>query len=322
MINIGVFGAGHLGKIHIKCILESDLFNLKGFYDPDPEVVEFVENEYDVKSYKSAEELINDIEIVDIVTPTLEHFQLAEKSIKLGKHVFIEKPVVATPEEAKKLMLLATEASVQVQVGHVERFNPAYVAALPFIKNPMFIETHRLATFNVRGNDVPVVLDLMIHDIDVVLSIVKSEVKRVSANGVSIVNDTPDIANARVEFHNGCVANFTASRMSMKNMRKTRFFQQNAYISVDYLDKKSEIIQMREYDPSEENPFAMLIDLGEKGQKQIYFQNPEIKPNNAIKDELESFAKSIKNNTSPIVSLQDGCNALELAYMIMEKIEK
>lgn len=322
MINIGVFGAGHLGKIHIKCILESDLFNLKGFYDPDPEVVEFVENEYDVKSYKSAEELINDIEIVDIVTPTLEHFQLAEKSIKLGKHVFIEKPVVATPEEAKKLMLLATEASVQVQVGHVERFNPAYVAALPFIKNPMFIETHRLATFNVRGNDVPVVLDLMIHDIDIVLSIVKSEVKRVSANGVSIVNDTPDIANARVEFHNGCVANFTASRMSMKNMRKTRFFQQNAYISVDYLDKKSEIIQMREYDPSEENPFAMLIDLGEKGQKQIYFQNPEIKPNNAIKDELESFAKSIKNNTSPIVSLQDGCNALELAYMIMEKIEK
>lgn len=322
MINIGVFGAGHLGKIHIKCILESELFNLKGFYDPDPEVVDFVENEYNIQSYKSAEELINDIEIVDIVTPTLEHFQLAEKSIKLGKHVFIEKPVVATPEEANKLMLLATEASVQVQVGHVERFNPAYVAALPFIKNPMFIETHRLATFNVRGNDVPVVLDLMIHDIDIVLSIVKSEVKRVSANGVSIVNDTPDIANARVEFHNGCVANFTASRISMKNMRKTRFFQQNAYISVDYLDKKSEIIQMREYDPSDDNPFAMLIDLGEKGQKQIYFQNPEIKPNNAIKDELESFAKSIKNNTSPIVSLQDGCNALELAYMIMEKIEK
>ena len=310
-----------MGKIHIKCILEA-IIQLKRLLRPRPEVVDFVENEYNIQSYKSAEELINDIEIVDIVTPTLEHFQLAEKSIKLGKHVFIEKPVVATPEEAKKLMLLATEASVQVQVGHVERFNPAYVAALPFIKNPMFIETHRLATFNVRGNDVPVVLDLMIHDIDIVLSIVKSEVKRVSANGVSIVNDTPDIANARVEFHNGCVANFTASRISMKNMRKTRFFQQNAYISVDYLDKKSEIIQMREYDPSKDNPFAMLIDLGEKGQKQIYFQNPEIKPNNAIKDELESFAKSIKNNTSPIVSLQDGCNALELAYMIMEKIEK
>ncbi len=322
MITIGVLGAGHLGKIHLRCIIESDYFDLIGFYDPDEELSQQVSSELGIRRFETAEELIEKIQVVDIVTPTVAHFDLAEKAIKNSKHVFIEKPIVATPEEAQKLVSLATEAAVKVQVGHVERFNPAFIAARPFIINPKFIETHRLATFNPRGTDVPVVLDLMIHDIDIVLSIVKSGIKRISANGVAVVCDTPDIANARIEFDNGCVANLTASRISMKNMRKSRFFQNDAYIAVDYLDKKAEIIRMKDYDENNPDPFAMVLDIGEKGQKQIYFQNPEIKVTNAIKTELETFAMSIINNTIPMVTLQDGCDAIEVAYQIMGKIEK
>lgn len=322
MIKIGILGAGHLGKIHIKCILESEYFDLIGFFDPDKSICEAISTEFGIKNFNSADELMDAVDIVDIVTPTVAHFELAAKAIKKSKHVFIEKPIVATPEEAKKLVNLATEASVKVQVGHVERFNPAFLAARPHIHQPKFIETHRLATFNPRGTDVPVVLDLMIHDIDIVLSVVRSDIKRISANGVSIVSDTPDIANARIEFDNGCVANLTASRLSMKNMRKSRFFQNDAYISIDYLEKKTEIIRMQEVQAEDNNPFAMVIDLGEKGQKQIYFENPEIKNINAIKMELETFASSIINNTTPMVTLEDGCNALEVAYQIMAKINK
>lgn len=322
MITIGVLGAGHLGKIHLRCIKESELFELIGFYDPDMELSESVSKEMGIRRFDSAEELMDNVQIVDIVTPTVAHFDLAEKAIKKSKHVFIEKPIVATPEEARKLVSLAIEAAVKVQVGHVERFNPAFIAAKPFIDNPKFIETHRLAMFNPRGTDVPVVLDLMIHDIDIVLSVVKSGIKRISANGVAVVCETPDIANARIEFDNGCVANLTASRISMKNMRKSRFFQNDAYIAVDYLEKKSEIIRMKDVDPNKEDPFAMVLNLGNKGQKQIYFQNPEIKVTNAIKTELETFANSIINNTIPLVTLQDGCAAIEVAYQIMEKIEK
>ncbi|MDD2345776.1 MAG: Gfo/Idh/MocA family oxidoreductase [Bacteroidales bacterium] len=322
MIKIGILGAGHLGKIHIKCILESEYFDLIGFFDPDKSICEAISTEFGLKNFNSAEELMDVVDIVDIVTPTVAHFELAAKAIKKSKHVFIEKPIVATPEEAKKLVNLATEASVKVQVGHVERFNPAFLAARPHIHQPKFIETHRLSMFNPRGTDVPVVLDLMIHDIDIVLSVIRSDIKRISANGVSVVCDTPDIANARIEFDNGCVANLTASRISMKNMRKSRFFQNDAYISVDYLEKKTEIIRMQEIQTEVNNPFAMVLDLGEKGQKQIYFENPEIKSINAIKMELETFASSIINNTTPMVTLEDGCNALEVAYQIMAKINK
>lgn len=322
MIKIGILGAGHLGKIHIKCILESEYFDLIGFFDPDKSICEAVSTEFGIKNFNSSDELMDAVDIVDIVTPTVAHFELAVKAIKKSKHVFIEKPIVATPEEAKKLVNLATEASVKVQVGHVERFNPAFLAARPHIHQPKFIETHRLAMFNPRGTDVPVVLDLMIHDIDIVLSVVRSDIKRISANGVSVVSDTPDIANARIEFDNGCVANLTASRLSMKNMRKSRFFQNDAYISVDYLEKKTEIIRMQEVQTEDNNPFAMVIDLGEKGQKQIYFENPEIKNINAIKMELETFASSIINNTTPMVTIEDGCNALGIAYQIMAKINK
>ncbi len=322
MKKFGVLGAGHLGKIHIKCILESEELELTGFYDPDEGVSSEVEKQFGIKRFSSADELINNSQVVDIVTPTISHFDNAAKAIKNSKHVFIEKPLTTSLKEAKELISLATEANVKVQVGHVERFNPAFLSASEYITNPMFIETHRLAQFNPRGTDVPVILDLMIHDIDIILSIVKSGVKKVSASGVSVVSETPDIANARLEFNNGCVANLTASRISMKNMRKSRFFQRDSYISVDFLKKEVEIFRMKD-NVDEENPFALILDMGEgKPKKQILIEQPEIKQINAIKTELETFSESIEKNTDPKVTIHDGYNSLEIAYKIMEKIQK
>lgn len=320
-IKIGVLGAGHLGKIHIKCILASDRFTLAGFYDPDNENSQAVEKEFGVKRYPDAASLIEHCEIIDIVTPTVSHYDNASLAIRNGKHVFIEKPLTTTLYEAKKLIDLAVEANVKVQVGHVERFNPAFIAAQPFFTKVMFIEAHRLSMFNPRGTDVPVILDLMIHDIDIILNVVKSTVKRISASGVSVVSDSPDIANARVEFNNGSVANLTASRISMKNMRKTRFFQRDGYIAVDFLKKETQIIRMQDADP-DPDPFAMILDLGSgKEPKQILVEKPAIQPINAIQTELETFHESIVNNTEPMVTIFDGYASLELAYQIMEKIE-
>ncbi|MBK6346180.1 MAG: Gfo/Idh/MocA family oxidoreductase [Bacteroidales bacterium] len=322
MLRIGVLGAGHLGKIHIKCIKQIAKYQLVGFYDADAENAANVEKDLDVRCFEGIDELIDQVDVVDIVTPTLSHFDCASRSLRKFRHVFIEKPVVTTPDEALDLIKLAGEAGVKVQVGHVERFNPAFIAAAPFIDNPMFIETHRLAQFNPRGTDVPVILDLMIHDLDIVLSVVKSDIRKISASGVSVVSDTPDIANARVEFANGCVANLTASRISMKNMRKSRFFQRDAYISVDFLEKTSEIIRMRSVDPDTADPLAMILDLGPgKQPKQILFDKPEIRPINAIMTELESFADAIENNTTPPVTINDGYAALDLAYRIIEKMK-
>src|ERR1019366_1890611 len=288
MIKIGIVGAGHLGKIHIRLLKEIDQYNVIGFYDENPEAAELVEKEFGIKHFDSMEALLELVDAIDIITPTITHFSCAAKSIKKSKHIFIEKPVTNTIEEAKILMGLSKEANVKVQVGHVERFNPAFTAGRDYCSNPMFIETHRLAQFNPRGTDVSVVLDLMIHDIDIILSVVKSNIKRISASGVAVVSDSPDIANARIEFDNGCVANLTASRISMKNMRKSRFFQKDAYVSVDFLDKKVDVIRLMNIDTEKEiDPLAVIIDLGNgKGSKQIYFEGPTILPSNAIKMEL------------------------------------
>lgn len=320
MLKIGVLGAGHLGKIHIKCIKQIKNLDLVGFYDTDEANALFVEKEFGVKRFTTIESLIDSVEAVDIVTPTISHYDCASKALKKYKHVFIEKPLTTSVEEAKSLIEIAQEANVKVQVGHVERFNPAFLAALPYFEQPMFIETHRLAQFNPRGTDVPVILDLMIHDIDIVLSVVKSNIRKISASGVSVVSDTPDICNARIEFDNGCVANLTASRISMKNMRKSRFFQRDAYISVDFLDKEAEIIRMKNAD-NNSDPFAMLIDLGEgKPKKQLIFEKPDSKPINAIQTELETFSDSIIHNSTPPVTIIDGYNSLDLAYKIIEKL--
>jgi predicted dehydrogenase len=321
MLKIGVLGAGHLGKIHIKCILQIEEYELVGFYDPDKKVTEDVKNQFNIKSFDSLAELIENCDIVDIVTPTLSHYDCARSAIMASKHIFIEKPITNTTEEAKSLMNLAEEAKVKVQVGHVERFNPAFLSVQNTIENPMFIETHRLTEFNARGTDVSVIHDLMIHDIDIILSIVKSNVKRISANGVAVVSETPDIANARIEFDNGCVANLTASRVSLTSMRKTRIFQKNAYITIDFSNKSSQILQLSEV-TEKTDEFSILLDLGkDKKKKEINFVKPEIKENNAIKDELTSFAKSILNNHQPLVTVEDGYNALRIASIIHGKMK-
>ncbi|MBK9534891.1 MAG: Gfo/Idh/MocA family oxidoreductase [Flavobacteriales bacterium] len=317
-LKIGVLGAGHLGRIHIQQIQEIPEWDLIGFHDPHPAKCAAIHAEFGVPVYDSIDELYAAVEVVDVVTPTLSHFDLAMKAMAKGKHVFIEKPVANSVVEARTIVERSMKTGLHVQVGHVERFNPAFLAALPFFSSPMFIETHRLAQFNPRGTDVSVVLDLMIHDIDIILHVVKSDVEQVHASGVAVVSDTPDIANARIEFKNGCVANLTASRISMKNMRKSRFFQRDAYISVDMLTKETEIVRMNVV-KGEPDPFAITVALGEgKGVREISFEKPEIAVTNAIREELRSFAQSISSNTTPRVPAADGAAALEIAHRVLE----
>ncbi len=316
MLKAGVLGAGHLGKIHLRLLNQSEKYELVGFYDADETNAKKVEEEFGYTYFDSIDALVDAVDMVDIVTPTLSHYDCAKQAIAKGKHIFIEKPITNTVEEAEDIRNLLAEHNIRGQVGHVERFNPAFLAVKHQIKNPMFIETHRLAEFNPRGTDVPVVLDLMIHDIDIILSVVKSKVKNVSASGVSVISNSPDIANARLEFENGCVANLTASRISLKNMRKTRFFQKDAYISVDFLEKKCEVVKMKDA-PEILGDFDMILQNAEGIKKQIYFDNPEVANNNAILDELETFADAITNNTTPIVTLHDGTEALRVATQII-----
>jgi predicted dehydrogenase len=321
MLKAGVLGAGHLGKIHLKLLQQSERYELVGFYDPSKENAKKVAEEFGYTSFDSVEELIDSVDMIDIVTPTLSHFECAKMAIEKGCHIFIEKPITNTVMEAEAIKTLASQNHIHGQVGHVERFNPAFTTVRDMIGSPMFIESHRLAEFNPRGTDVPVVLDLMIHDIDIVLSVVNSPVENVYASGVSVISDTPDIANARIEFENGCVANLTASRISMKNMRKARFFQKDAYISVDFLEKKSEVVRMKDA-PENPDEFAMILQNAEGVKKQIYFENPDVTPNNAILDELESFADAIENDTMPIVTLDHGTDALRVAQQIIDCFDK
>ncbi|MGV3632678.1 MAG: Gfo/Idh/MocA family oxidoreductase [Bacteroidota bacterium] len=323
MLKIGVLGAGHLGKIHIRLIKElGEHYQLLGFHDPHRETAREVAALFNTKAFATAEELISQVDCVDIVTPTLYHFELAALALKAGKHVFIEKPVTQTLEEARELIHIASENGATVQVGHVERFNPAFQKALPFFNEPMFIETHRLAQFNPRGTDVPVVLDLMIHDIDVILSVVRSDVRMISASGVAVISESDDITNARIEFENGCVANLTSSRISLKNMRKSRFFQKDAYISVDFLTKELEVFRMQSIE-GEADPFDIVFDPGNNApKKKVLFDKPDIEDTNAIKEELQSFHHAITTQSRPVVSIEDGTKALEVATLILEKLNQ
>lgn len=321
MLKAGVVGAGHLGKIHLRLLQQSDQYELMGFYDADADTRKKINEEFGYQAFETIEQLIEACDMVDVVTPTVYHFETAKKVITSGKHLFIEKPITQTVEEAEELIKLANEHKVKGQVGHVERFNPAFMAVNQLISNPMFIESHRLAEFNPRGTDVSVVLDLMIHDIDAILSVVKSKVKNIHASGVSVISETPDIANARIEFENGCVANLTASRISLKNMRKSRFFQRDAYISVDFLEKKCEVVRMKDA-PETPGEFDMILQNAEGIKKQIYFENPKVDANNAILDELNTFADAINNNTTPVVTLEQGTEALRVALMVLENFKK
>ncbi|MCB0738934.1 MAG: Gfo/Idh/MocA family oxidoreductase [Bacteroidetes bacterium] len=321
MLKIGVLGAGHLGKIHIKLIQQIAEYELVGFFDSNIENAQKVSAQFGAKAYNSVDDLIEACDVVDIVTPTLSHYECAVKAIKLSKHIFIEKPLTNTVEEGEKLLNLISEAGVKGQVGHVERFNPAYLAAQKYKLEPSFMEIHRLAEFNPRGTDVPVVLDLMIHDIDIVLHLIKANVKHISASGVAVVSDTPDIANARIEFDNGAVANLTASRISLKKMRKARMFQRDAYITIDYLEKKVEAVKIGS-EQEHTSPFTLEWNPGDgKPTKQLSFESPAVPEVNAIKYELELFAKAINEDLVPEVTIEDGYRSLEVAHMILDKIE-
>lgn len=325
MLKIGVLGTGHLGKIHLKCIqLAKEAYELIGFYDPDDTAAKQAEEQYQIRRWTDMDALIAAADVIDIVTPTTTHFELAKRVIEQGKHLFIEKPLTNTMEEAKALLQMAQEKGVKVQVGHVERFNPALLALGDQPLNPMFIEAHRLAVFNPRGTDVSVILDLMIHDLDIIQSLVKSPVKTISASGVPVVSESADICNARIEFENGCIANLTASRISMKQMRKVRFFQKDAYISLDFLEKEAQVVRLYDTDADPTKlPQDNLMELETQGGKRyIHLSMPEAAPVNAIKMELESLATSIQKDERPVVSIEDGYRALDLAHQIMDQIEQ
>ena len=319
-LKVGLIGAGYLGKIHLANWKEIEQVELIGFYDPNPETAASISKEFSIPSFVTGEELIDACDAIDITAPTNHHLVWCEKAIRKGKHVFVEKPLAASLEEARMIVALTRESGVKLQVGHVERFNPAYLAVKDLSLQPLFIEVHRLAQFNPRGTEVSVILDLMIHDIDIILSLVKSDIKQISASGVAVLTDTPDIANARIEFHNGCVANLTSSRISMKKMRKIRLFQKDAYIGIDFLDKKTEVIKLKG-EEEEENAFTFDIET-HAGVKTIAISSPEIPAVNAIQSELISFRDAILENSRPMVSETDGMLAMDVAHQIIEKINQ
>ena len=317
MLNVGVFGVGHLGKYHLNNWKEMAGVKLVGFFDPNNDIAKEVAVKYGLKRFLDEDKLFDACDIIDVVVPTDRHYEVCMRALRKGKHVFVEKPLAHTMEEAKALVGMVREANVKMQVGHVERFNPAFLAIKNITINPMFIEVHRLAQFNPRGTEVSVILDLMIHDIDIVLSMVKSGVKNIQASGVAVMTETPDIANVRIEFNNGCVANLTSSRISMKKMRKMRLFQKDAYIGIDFLEKKTEIIKLKQ--PSDTNVFSFDLETP-NGKKTIAVANPEVLQKSAIKLELESFVDAIIHNKQTIVSEIDGLLAMEVAHQILDKI--
>ncbi|MEK6553438.1 MAG: Gfo/Idh/MocA family oxidoreductase [Bacteroidota bacterium] len=322
-IKVGVIGTGHLGKIHTKLFKEVANCELIGIYDRDLERAKQVAGEFKVKSFDDPDKLLNEIDAVDIVATTSAHYELVKLAFEKNKHVFVEKPITAHIWEAEELIKIADEKKLILQVGHIERFNPALISLEKYHLDPLFVQTDRLAQFNPRGTDVAVVLDLMIHDIDIILSLIKSDVKTVSASGIPVVSDTLDIANARIEFENGAIANVTASRISQKKMRKMRMFQRDAYISLDFITGVSEVFRLL---PPDQKPKGLFKTFGEIGigdkKKIVAYEQPKFKEVNALKLELELFVDAIVKGGTPIVSGKDGLKALRVAEMIIAKIEE
>lgn len=321
-LKLGVIGVGHLGSLHAKMYSQIETAELVGVYDVDPAKAKSVAAEHQTKAYADIESLLSDVQAVSIATVTKAHFEVALRALEKGIHTFIEKPITESIDQARKLVLQAEKRNVKIQVGHIERFNPAILALEPYHIAPLFIESHRLAQFNPRGSDVAVVLDLMIHDIDLILSLVKSRVERIDANGVAVVSDSADIANARLQFENGCVANVTASRISQNKMRKMRLFQQDAYISIDFAQGLAEVFRLMDESDPQAKPTMMLgrIDQGQR-KRVIVYERPEVRDVNALQYELERFVESIQKNLEPPVTGRDGLQALEVAQEILSKIE-
>ncbi|HTR81857.1 MAG TPA: Gfo/Idh/MocA family oxidoreductase [Bacteroidota bacterium] len=320
---IGVIGVGHLGSLHVKMYSELAEGSLVGIYDVDKAKAEAIVSQYPgLRSFDRLDDLLKNVDAVSVASVTSKHFELANEAISAGVHVLIEKPITQTVSEADRLISLAETKGCVIQVGHIERFNPAILALESYKLKPMFIESHRLAQFNPRGTDVAVVLDLMIHDIDVILSLVQSPVTRIDANGVAVVSESVDIANARLQFENGCVANVTASRISQNKMRKMRMFQLNGYISIDFLQGVAEVFRLAEERDTGGQTTMLLGQIGEgKKKRNIVYEQPEVKEVNALKYELASFISVVREKRQPIVSGVDGRRALDVAQRILNSIQ-
>lgn len=322
-LSVGIIGTGHLGALHGKMFTQIHTAELTGVYDLDSEKARQVGTDIGARVFTSLDEAIRSSEALSIATTTRDHHDVAMKALQAGRHVFIEKPLTETIDQARELVALAEKKNVVVQVGHIERFNPAILALEGYELHPLFIESHRLAQFNPRGTDVAVVLDLMIHDIDLILSLVHSKVTGIEANGVAVVSDSADIANARLQFENGCVANVTASRISQNKMRKMRLFQKNAYISIDFAQGLAEVFRLVDEDDPDVKS-TMLLGKIEHGarRRSIVYERPEIKEVNSLKHELELFVQSVRGKHLPPVSGRDGLQALEVADAILKTIER
>lgn len=323
---VGVIGVGHLGKLHASLYQQIPDAELVGIYDLDQKKNEQLGKQLNIKAFSQLQELLEKVQAVNIVTPTTSHYEIAAMALDFNKHVFIEKPMTQKEEEAQKLIAMAEAKNLLIQVGHIERFNPALLALEDVQLSPLFIEAHRLSSFNPRGTDVAVVLDLMIHDLDLLGHLVKSEPLRVSASGVGVISSTIDIANARIEFENGCVANVTTSRISAKKMRKMRIFQKNAYISMDFVEGFSEIffIPSEKQEPFHDGTLAFSLGQIEEGQekREIKYNRLERRNVNPLKMELSTFVESVRSGTPPLVSAKDGLAALKLANQVLQEIEK
>jgi len=324
-LNISVIGVGHLGKIHTKLWAQNDNVNLVGVFDINHQRAKEIATEFDCRAFSSLKDLIQSTDAVTIASDTKSHFKLAKKMLENKIHCLIEKPITSTYVESKKLIKIAEENKTLIQVGHVERFNPALVAVKKYELDPLFIEAHRLSQFKPRAIDVSVVHDLMIHDIDIILWLVHSQVKRIDANGVAILTKTPDIANARIEFKNGAIANITASRISANGLRKFRIFQRDAYFSIDFGNQKVDIFKILDGQPDpSRHPLAFnlgsILDIPEP--KSIIYEQPEVPKLNAIQEEQNSFIESILTSKPIAVTAYEAMNAVRIAEIITRKIEK
>ena len=322
-IKVGVIGTGHLGKLHTKLFKEVKGCRLSGIFDIDFKKAGDVGSEFNIEAWMDLNDLLNNVDAVSIVATTSAHYELVKKAFESNKHVFVEKPITSKISEAEELVKIADEKGLKLQVGHIERFNPALLSLEKYNLDPKFIQTDRLAQFNPRGTDVAVVLDLMIHDIDIILSLIKSEVKEIRASGVPVVSNNIDIANTRIEFENGSVANVTASRISQKKMRKMRMWQKDAYLSLDFITGVTEVYRLI---PPGDTTTKNFISFGEIGigdkKKLVVYEQPEQKEINALQHELQLFVDAILKNEKPVVSGEDGLKALKVAEIIIRKIEE
>jgi predicted dehydrogenase len=318
---VGVIGVGHLGHLHAKMLAGLPSALLAGVHDVRADRAASVAAEFGTRAYPGVAELIAASDALTVATVTPAHHAVALAALGAGRHVFIEKPITETVEQADEVCTLAAKRGLVLQVGHIERFNPAILALGDREIRPMFVESHRLSQFNPRGTDVAVVLDLMIHDIDIILSFVRSPVTRIDANGVAVVSESIDIANARLQFENGCVANVTASRISQRKMRKMRLFQPREYISIDFLEGAAEVFSLGAPD---EEPRSGVMAMGEIGsgdnRRRLLYEQPAVAEVNSLREELDRFVTSVRTGSPPLVGGEDGKRALEVAGRIMETI--